>query len=483
MNYINGAWREGSGPEFTGDNPATGAIIWRGKAANAAEVAEAVAAAHAAFPAWKARSYEERYAICEAFTKHVSEHKTELAELIAKETGKALWDATSEVAAVIGKLANAHAAYKERTGEAAKDALGGQAVLRHRPHGVFAVFGPYNFPVHLANGHIIPALLAGNTIVLKPSELTPAAPQWMVKQWEAAGLPKGVLNLVQGEKDTGMALSSAPIDGLLFTGSTATGTMLHKQFGGRPEIMLALEMGGNNPLIVHNVADINAAAHETIMSAFTGSGQRCTCARRLILADWKQSDQFIDALVAKTKQLRVGAYDDANSPFMGPVISNKEADRLLGAQTKLQAEGGKILLEMKRLKDGLPFLSPGIMDVTAVKNRDDTEYFGPFLQIIRVKSLDEAVNEANNTKYGLSAAIFSDDRAIFDQYAPQIHAGLVNFNRQTTGASGAAPFGGVGCSGNHRPAGYYAADYTAYPVASVEIPKLSVPETLPPGMA
>lgn len=483
MQFINGTWCAGKGSEFTGDNPATGEIIWRGNAASAEQVREAVAAANAAFPAWSALSYEARYAVCETFTQRVSERKAELAELIAKETGKALWDASGEVAAVIGKLANAHAAYVERTGTSAKDALGGQAVLRHRPHGVFAVFGPYNFPVHLANGHIIPALLAGNTLVLKPSELTPAAPEWMVKQWEEAGLPKGVLNLVQGEKDTGMALSGAEIDGLLFTGSTATGTMLHKQFGGRPEIMLALEMGGNNPLIVHNVGDINAAVHETILSAFVGSGQRCTCARRLILADWKQSDYFIESLVAKTKQLRVGAYDETPAPFMGPVISNREANRLLVAQETLAVAGGKILLEMQRIKGDLPFLSPGIMDVTDVKNREDTEYFGPFLQIIRVNSLEEAIKEANNTKYGLSAAIFSDDKAIFDRYAPQIQAGLVNFNRQTTGASGAAPFGGVGCSGNHRPAGYYAADYAAYPVASVELPKLALPETLPPGMA
>lgn len=482
MHFINGAWLEGEGASFISENPATGESIWRGKAASADQVHAAVAAARAALPAWAAFSYEERYAYCEAFTKRITDHKAELAERIAKETGKALWDANGEVAAVVGKLNYAHEAYQLRTGTYSKEALGGHSVLRHKPHGVFAVFAPYNFPAHLANGHIIPALLAGNTIVLKPSEQTPAVPEWMVRQWEEAGLPKGVLNLVQGERETGMALSSAPIDGLLFTGSTATGTAIHKQFGGRPEIMLALEMGGNNPLIVHDVADLEAAAHEAILSAFVGSGQRCTCARRLILADWKQSDAFIDVLVKKAAGLRVGAYNDVPAPFMGPVISNHEAEKLLAAQADLASRGGKILLEMKRLKAERPFLSAGIMDVTNVQNREDSEYFGPFLQIIRVRSLDEAVLEANNTKYGLSAAIFSDDRSVFDRYAPKLHAGLVNFNRQTTGASGAAPFGGVGCSGNHRPAGYYSADYCAYPVASVEIPKLAIPETLPPGM-
>ncbi len=482
MQCINGTWEAGEGSALTSENPATGEVIWRGQSASGAQVVRAVAAARKAQRDWAARPYGERFAICEAFTARIKERKDELATHIATETGKAMWDALGEVAAVTGKLANAHEAYVERTGERRKEALGGYSVIRHRPHGVFAVFAPYNFPAHLANGHIIPALLAGNTIVLKPSELTPMVPEWMVRQWHEAGLPAGVLNLVQGELETAKALAAAEIDGLLFTGSTATGTLLHKQFAGRPEFMLALEMGGNNPLIVHEVANLEAAAHETILSAFTGSGQRCTCARRLILADWKQADQFIEVLVNKTKQLRVGAFTDSPAPFMGPLISNKEADRLLHAQKHLSEQGGRSLLEMKRLKEGLPFLSPGIMDVSAVKNREDSEYFGPFLQIIRVKSLDEAISEANNTKYGLSAAIFSDDASIFARYSHQIRAGLVNFNRQTTGASGAAPFGGAGCSGNHRPAGYYSADYCAWPVASVEIPALSLPENPPPGM-
>lgn len=483
MQYIGGNWEAGEGAEFASENPATGEVIWRGKSASAAQVTRAVEAARKAQSHWAALSYPQRYDYCAAFSARIAEQKAELANHIATETGKALWDAQGEVAAVASKLAYAHEAYLERTGTKSKEALGGLSVLRHQPHGVFAVFAPYNFPAHLANGHIIPALLAGNTIVLKPSEQTPLVPEWMVQQWQAAGLPAGVLNLIQGELETGKALSSAAIDGLLFTGSTVTGTLLHKQFAGRPDFMLALEMGGNNPLIVHEVVNLEAAAHETILSAFVGSGQRCTCARRLILADWKQSNQFLDVLVKKSQQLRVGAFNENPAPFMGPLISNREADKLLRAQENMRAAGGNVLLEMRRLKSGLPFLSPGIIDVTDVENRSDEEHFGPLLQVIRVKSLKEAVKEANNTKYGLSAAIFSDDKAVFDRYGHQIRAGLVNFNRQTTGASGAAPFGGAGCSGNHRPAGYYAADYCAWPVASVEIAQLSLPETLPPGMA
>jgi succinylglutamic semialdehyde dehydrogenase len=483
MNYIDGNWIKGTGAAFQSENPATGEVIWQGNAASGDQVAQAVEAARTAQAGWVALSYDARLKHLQNFADAASTVKADLAEMIAKETGKVLWDAAGEAAAVCGKLGFATAAYAERTGAVNKDIKGGKTVIRHAPHGVFAVFSPYNFPAHLANGHMIPALLAGNTVVLKPSELTPATAEWMIKLWEKSGLPKGVINLVQGEAETGIALSHTAIDGVLFTGSTATGTLLHKQFGGRPEIVLALEMGGNNPLIIDEVADLDAAVNETILSAFITSGQRCTCARRLILTDKIQKTDFVERLIAKSKSLRVGAYNDQPEPFMGPLVANKEASRILQAQADLQQAGGEILLESKRLKADMPFLSPSIIDVTSVKNRQDNEFFGPLLQIIRVNDMKQAVKEANNTKYGLSAAIFCDDRAVYDAYAPQIKAGLVNWNKQTTGASGSAPFGGAGCSGNHRPAGYYSADYCAYPVSSVEIDALHMPEKLSPGMA
>ena len=482
MHYINGIWIEKGSHSFTSLNPATGETIWRGWAADASQITDAVAAAREAFAAWSALGYEARLGVIEKFKALVDASREELAITIARETGKALWDAKSEAAAVVAKLTYANEAYLERTGTKMRSSPVGNAVLRHRPHGVMAVYGPYNFPAHLPNGHIIPALLAGNTVVFKPSEQTPLAGEWMVKKWAEAGLPAGVLNLVQGERDTGIALAAAKIDGLLFTGSSATGKALHQQLAGRPEIMLALEMGGNNPLIVFNVSDIQAAVHETLLSAFVGSGQRCTCARRLIVPAWDRADQFIDLLVSSASKLTVGAYDDEPAPFMGPLISLREADRLLAAQDSLEKLGGKVLLRMKQLRPGLPFLSPAIMDMTGVQHVPDVEYFGPLLQLYRTKNTDESVALANQTAYGLSASVLCDDPAVFQRVSAKIHAGLINWNRQTTGASGAGPFGGVGVSGNHRPAGYYSADYCAYPVASVENEKLSLPELLPPGM-
>jgi succinylglutamic semialdehyde dehydrogenase len=482
MHYIDGQWVDRGSHRFSSENPATGEVIWEGFAAGEAEVSEAVAAARRAFEPWAALPYAARLDYLTRFTAVLEQKKEELARLISEETGKILWDSRSEAAATIAKLTYASEAHDERAGEKSKQTQVGRAVVRHRPHGVVAVYGPYNFPSHLPNGHIQPALLAGNTVVLKPSELTPAVSEWILRQWEAVELPRGVINLIQGEKDTGIALSKSNINGLLFTGSSATGKKLHAQFSGRPEIILALEMGGNNALIIYDVSNIKAAVHETIISAFTGTGQRCTCARRLIIADWKLSDYFIESLIESTKSLKIGSYKDTPEPFMGPLISNNEAEKIIAAQETLVKLGGKILVPCRKINIDRPFITPGIVDVTKVKNKPDEEYFGPLLQVIWCNSMDEAIKEANNTQYGLSASIFSDDKAIFDRYAPKIRAGLVNFNRQTTGASGAGPFGGIGCSGNHRSAGYYAADYCAYPVASVEIDQLTLPATLPPGM-
>ncbi len=482
MQYINGLWVDEGSHSFTSLNPATGKTLWEGKAADEKLVAQAVKAAREAFPSWSVMDYTTRLVIIEKFKSLIEKQKDHLARLIAEETGKAMWDAASEAAAVIAKLTYTTEAYQERTGTKSRTSPVGNAVVRHRPHGVMAVYGPYNFPAHLPNGHIMPGLLAGNTIVFKPSEQTPMVSEWIVKQWHEAGLPAGVLNLVQGERETGMALAKAEVDGVLFTGSSATGKAIHAQFGGRPEVLLALEMGGNNPLIVSNVSDLKAAVLETILSAFTGTGQRCTCARRLILPEWPGRDAFLDLLIKTATSLKIGSFDEDPAPFMGPVISLKETRRLLEAQDRLEQLGGKVLLRMKQLRDGLPFLSPAIIDMTGVKNVPDEEYFGPLLQVYRVADAVEAVTLANATRFGLSAAVLTDEPALFQQVSGQLRAGLINWNRQTTGASGAGPFGGVGVSGNHRPAGYYAADYCSYPVASVELDKLTMPAQMPPGI-
>jgi succinylglutamic semialdehyde dehydrogenase len=351
---------------------------------------------------------------------------------------------------------------------------------------VFGVFGPYNFPGHLPYGHIVPALIAGNTLVFKPSEYAPRTAVRTVQLWEQAGLPQGVLNLVNGGRDTGVALAGHPdVDGILFTGSSQTGIALHRQLAGQPGKMLALEMGGNNPLVVWDLRpqDIDAAVHHTVMSAFISAGQRCTCARRLIVQDGPRGQAFLDRLVDVAGRLRVGPSNADPQPFMGPVVSSAVARRLLEAQAMMEARGGRVLLRMRQPDADTGFVTAGIVDVTTAASIPDEEWFGPLLQVIRVSTFDEALRAANATGFGLAAALLSPSEDLWKRFAVTVRAGVVNWNRPTTGAASSAPFGGVGKSGNHRPSAYYAADYCAYPVASIETAELEMPAKLSPGLS
>ncbi|BCL75396.1 N-succinylglutamate 5-semialdehyde dehydrogenase [Jeongeupia sp. HS-3] len=484
MLLINGAWRPGSGDEFSSVNPVSGDTVWHGRAANATEVDAAVAAARSAFVTWRDLDVEDRIAVVRVFADVLRDAQAELAALIGRETGKPRWEALTEVTTMVNKVDISLRAHAERTGEHESQQGDAQAVLRHRPHGVLAVFGPYNFPGHLPNGHIVPALIAGNAIVFKPSELAPMVAQKTVELWLAAGLPAGVINLLQGGRDTGMALAAHDdVDGLLFTGSAATGYALHRQFAGRPEKILALEMGGNNPLIVDELADVPAALHHIVQSAFASAGQRCTCARRLLVPQGEWGDALITRLTEVTRSIRVGAWDAEPAPFMGAVISNAAANSLLAVQDQLIALGAKPILPLRRLQPDTALLSPALLDVSGVAELPDEEHFGPMLQIQRYRSFDEAIQLANRTRYGLAAGLLSDSAERYQQFWRQVRAGIVNWNKPLTGASSAAPFGGIGASGNHRPSAYYAADYCAYPVASLEAPTLALPAQLPPGLA
>ncbi|MDY0975159.1 succinylglutamate-semialdehyde dehydrogenase [Massilia sp. CFBP9012] len=483
-NYINGEWLAGSGRELATIDPSTGNQTWTSNESTAQDVARAASAAHAGFEAWALTSLDERIAIATRFRDLLKENAEELAATIAEEVGKPLWEARTEVATMANKIDISVLSYGARTGETASKVADGNAVLRHRPHGVFAVYGPYNFPGHLPNGHIVPALIAGNTVVFKPSEYAPRTAVKTVELWEKAGLPKGVLNLVNGGRETGIALGQeALIDGVLFTGSSQTGAALHKQFGGQPGKMLALEMGGNNPLVVWDVEDIDAAVHHTVMSAFISAGQRCTCARRLVIQDNEAGQAFLARLVEVAAQLQVGPSNAEPQPFMGPVVSSAVAARLVQAQADMATKGGKILLQMRQLDTNAGFVTAGIVDTTGAQGIPDEEWFGPLLQVIRVNDFDDALRVANATEFGLAAALLSPSEVLWKRFAVRARAGIVNWNRPTTGAASSAPFGGVGKSGNHRPSAYYAADYCAYPVASIETAALEMPARLSPGLA
>lgn len=464
--FIDAKWDKGNGETFESLDPSTGKVIWSGQAATSGDVDKAFVAAKRAFEAWSLRPASERIAIVERFKEIALASKPELAKLIARETGKVLWDATGEGGAVAGKADISVKAYKDRTGDMYRETAFGHAALQHRGHGVMAVLGPYNFPAHLPNGQILPALIAGNTVVFKPSEQCPAVGEALMKIYDKAGFPPGVVNMVQGGRDTGAAVLSHPnVDGVLFTGSAKTGAYIHKMFGGRPEIVLALEMGGNNPLIVWDVADAKAAASHIVQSAFITSGQRCTCARRLIVPVGATGDAIIGAVTEMTKALTLGAWDSESPVSIGPVVSADIASFVVKSAEALVDLGAKVLKPAKIGEQGPAFVEPGLYDVTGCDVPDE-EIFGPVLQIIRVKNWDMAIAEANNTRFGLSAGLISDQKPLWENFKARIRAGVVNFNRPTTGAAGFLPFGGPGASGNHNPGAYYAADFCAWPMAS-----------------
>jgi succinylglutamic semialdehyde dehydrogenase len=460
--------------ELVSYEPATGAELWRG---NVGDVDREVAAAREAWPRWSAAPLKDRLERIRSFANRVRADSEKFADTIARETGKPLWEARTEVESVINKVDISVKAYAERTSQRRIDGKPGtRNALRHKPHGALAVLGPYNFPAHLPNGHIIPALIAGNAIIFKPSEKTPASGQMLVDLYHKAGIPSGVVRIVHGGPETGKALSGHPgIDGLLFTGSAQTGIALNRQFATRPDKILALEMGGNNPIIVWDTNDIHSAAVLVVQSAFLSAGQRCTAARRLIV-----KDSLYDIVVSEVKRLAdrlvIGEPHGEPPPFMGPVIDNDVADGLTESFVALMSHGGRPIKHMARPVKDRPFLTPGIIDVTEMVERPDLELFGPLLQVVRVSSFEQAIDEANNTRFGLSASLIGGTALQYDEFWANSRAGIVNWNAPTNGASSEAPFGGVGLSGNHRPSAYYAADYCAYPVVSSEneVPKAMI---------
>jgi succinylglutamic semialdehyde dehydrogenase len=447
------------------------------------KISAAISAARAAFGEWSATPLEGRVGLLRALEGHYRAEKDGIARGISTETGKPLWESRQEVDSMANKVSISVEAYNQRCGEQSRILPDATGFTRFRPHGVLAVLGPFNMPGHLPNGHIIPAVLAGNAIVLKPSELTPRSGEIFTRAFAAAGFPSGVFNLVQGGKETGAELAGHPeVNGILFTGSTAGGIALRRLCFDQPGKILALEMGGNNPLIVHEVHDLKAAAYLIVQSAYITAGQRCGCARRLVVVRGQQTDALIARLVGMMKDIRIGLPDDDPQPFMGPVITTVAAEKLLAAQEEFIRGGGQILVEMKRSPRHPALLSPGLIDVTDVRNRPDAELFGPLLQVVRVDDFDAAIREANNTSYGLSAGLICDKAELYQKFQTQIRAGVLAWNRPLTGASSHLPFGGIGQSGNHRPGGYFAADYAAYAVASLESPRAQLPEKLLPGI-
>ncbi|MEM9158985.1 MAG: succinylglutamate-semialdehyde dehydrogenase [Verrucomicrobiota bacterium] len=479
-NYISGKWLLGeSDYTVVNHNPSTGGLISEWAAADEAQVDQAIQAAKSSFIPWAATELEERIAILRRFAEIAKDHREELASAIQSEAGKPKWEALQEAQAVAGKVELSIKAYQQRCASFGS----APSKVRFRPHGVLAVIGPFNFPAHLPNGHIVPALIAGNTVVFKPSERVPLAAELMTRYWIEAGLPEGVLNLVQGEAQTGSHLAeNEKIDGLLFTGGSQLGEHFRQTYAQRPEKILALELGGNNPLVVWDSDDPHSLIQLILQSAYVTAGQRCTCARRLIVPQNKFGDDLLKSLRIAVGKMRTGSAHQVPEVFMGPVIGASTALKLVEKQQVLESEGHTVLNRLRITKEGTGQLTPGLIDGSEASEIADEEIFGPLLQVRRAKNFEEAIIEANRTRYGLAAGLVSASEKRYQQFRSEVRAGIINWNKPLTGASGAVPFGGIGLSGNHRPSGFFAADYCSYAVASLESPKMEI-GTPPPGLA
>lgn len=441
--------------------------MWRGPVG---DVDDIVARARRAWPGWAAQPVATRMELVRRFANEIRKDADALADLIAREVGKPLWDARGEVDAVIAHIEIAIRSYAERTAQRRLDgAMQGTMAVRHKPHGVLAVLGPFNSPAQVPLGHIVPALVAGNAVVFKPSDKAPAVGEFIVQRFHRAGIPASTVQVAIGGPEQGQELVVHDgVDGVLFSGSAHTGLAISRKLAMRPDKMVSLQMGGNNPLIVWDTPKIADAAVVIVQSAFSGAGQRSTSARRLVV-----KASIYDDVIAEVKKLAdriiVGAPFDEPAPFMGPVIDNATADGLTESFLYLLSNGGKPIKHLLRPRDDQPFLSPAIVDTTAMTERPDVELFGPILQVIKVDDFGQAIAEANATRFGMCAALIGGSPQDYDTFWANVRAGIVNWNRPTTEVSPGAPRGGIGLSGNFRPGGTYIADNCAYPVTSAEL--------------
>jgi succinylglutamic semialdehyde dehydrogenase len=444
-------------------------------------------AAKKAYLPWARLSFDERKSYLLRLKEIFEASKEEICEAIARDTGKPKWDALTEAGALAAKIdITINFSSKLIADERIANALPGvEGVIRHKPRGVMSVIGPFNFPAHLPNGHIVPALLTGNTIVFKPSEQTPYVGQVYAKCFEKAQFPKGVFNLVQGDAETGRRITMhESVDGILFTGSYEVGQKIKQSTLDHHWKILALEMGGKNTTVVWDDADLNKAIYESLIGSYLTTGQRCSCTSRIILHD-KIADEFTDRFYEAAKKLTIGHWSE--NPFMGPLINQSAVEKYLRFQEIANRENCESLMRGKALdlpKKGY-YVTPSIhlvkkFDQNSVYQK--SEIFGPNVAIYRTSDFDQALNITNSTGYGLVMALFSKNQELYNKALLEARVGLLNFNRTTNGASSRLPFGGMGKSGNDRPSAHFAVQYCTVPVASLEDPTPFDKTKIFPGM-
>ncbi|MBI3615533.1 MAG: aldehyde dehydrogenase family protein [Candidatus Omnitrophica bacterium] len=474
-NYIAGRFvRTSKGADLISEDPGdlldpVGSLVF-----STDPVDQAVAAAGQAFPKWMGQSLSKRIGLLRSFQRILAGRQEEFTRLIAKEAGKPLTESRREVERLIGKVDEmVNLGLKLIRPFSIETAPGVKGECRYRPLGVLAVIGPFNFPAHTPGSHIIPGLLTGNTIVFKPSEHTPFVGQRIAEILDEAGFPPGVFNLVQGDGGVGTRLVGHPkVAGVLFTGSTATGQAIKAVTLKEPQKCLALEMGGKNAALVLADADLELAAREIAVAAFSMAGQRCNATSRVVV-DRRVAKRFLEIFLKVANQVKVG-YPLEEGVLMGPLVSHDAVAKFQKYMKLAEEEGYETLRVGKALgswgKRRGYYVSPSVhLCERPAKNRSvhyrREEIFGPDAAVYLAKGNDEAVSINNEVPYGLITAVFTRNRKTFERLLPGIDTGMVNWNRGTIFSSGKLPFGGTKASGSFKPAGLFSPYYCTVPVA------------------
>ena len=486
-NYIDNQWVLPESPtdEWTRENPARTeetvfTMPWSEHAVDGA-----VNAATKALRDWDRRGVDGRLPFLRRFRDALKARQQDLAQAITLEMGKPLWEARTEAAVLLKKIDIMTDEGLRVTDPVHPEGLSGGS-WQYRPLGVLAVLGPYNFPLHLANGHLIPALATGNTVVVKPSEFSPLSMQLYFECAQQAGFPAGVLNLVQGPGPVGARLSAhRDVDGVLFTGSYATGHRIKKATLDQPGKLLALEMGGKNTSIVCPDADLDQAAHEIVQAACLTTGQRCSATSRVV-AHRAVIDDLIDRLRALLTRTTTGDPMADDGPLMGPLATKPGYTKFMQAQDDDESGNLSPILTggaHRAHPDGY-FVRPALWRAAEVDRQGShqgAEIFGPDLIVYEAENDRQATEIANATDYGLAMSVFTADNERFDEMSYDLKTGILNLNRSTAGASSRLPFGGVKKSGNHRPAAILAGLYCTYPMATLRQEPSFDPSTLSDG--
>lgn len=488
-NLINGAWVEARGEAWVSRSPADRSDVLGEFTEDLSAVDEAVDSARRAQPAWEALGVEGRKAHLMAFKRELVARREAIGRTLAREVGKPLWEAMTEADALGSKI---DVTFKDSMGYVAGQLMAGSQRLMDggwetRALGVCAVPGPFNFPLHLAHGHITAALATGNAAIFKPSELAPACAQLYAEAAHAAGLPAGVLSVVQGGAAAGRRLSEHDVDAVLFTGSVKAGIAIRRANLEKPWKLLALEMGGKNTSVVFEDAPLERAAYEIAQAALLTCGQRCTATSRVVVAR-SMMGPLTQKLAAIWRAVKVGHPLD-DSTFMGPLINAAAVERFLAGAQTARAEGLEAVVEGSVAtveRDGAAldgyYVRPALWRASHAPTPEDphggAELFGPDVVLYEVPDGDEdqAVAYANATHFGLAMSVFTRDEARFARVGRRLQAGVLNFNRSTVGAVAQMPFGGVKMSGNNRPAALLAVSNCVHPVSTLRSPESLEPK-------